>query len=218
MVLPLVAAAVCVRLGIWQLSRLHQRRALNARIAAVRALPPLELPAASPVDSLLQRRVRAHGVYDFAHERLWRPMEFEEQPGVDLVTPLVLPGGTGVLVDRGWVPSPDAYHVDQDLFREPDTAVVVGLALRAPRGGGDVDPAQLRDSLPYPLLPMVVQMLPDSPAHRRGGPMRWPAPELSEGPHLSYTIQWFSFATIILVGSAAMYRKRQREKRLAPTA
>ena len=216
---PLLAAAVCVRLGVWQLSRLHQRRAANTRIAAAQARPPVDLPATMPAESLVERRVRAQGVYDFAHERFWRPRSFEEQPGVDLVTPLVLAGGSAVLVDRGWVPSPDAYHVSQELYREPDTAVVIGLGLRAPRGRGDVDPARLRDSLPYALLPIVVQALPDSaPAERRAGPMRWPMPELSEGPHLSYTIQWFTFATIILIGSAALHRKRRQENRAATTA
>jgi len=224
--LALLAAAVCVRLGTWQLSRLHQRRAANAVIAAARARPPLELAPAIPAESLVERRVRARGVYDFAHERFWRPRIFEDQPGVDLVTPLVLSGGggggggagAGVLVDRGWVPSPDAYHVNQELYREADTAVVVGLGLRAPRGRGDADPARLRDSLPYALLPIVVQALPDtSLGERRAGPMRWPASELSEGPHLSYTIQWFSFAVVILVGSAALYRKRRQESRAATT-
>ena len=215
---PLLAAAVCVRLGIWQLSRLQQRRAANAVIATARARPPIELPAAVPPESLVERRVRVRGVYDFAHERFWRPRSFEDQPGVDFVTPLVLPAGGGVLVDRGWAPSPDAYHVDQELYRESDTAVVVGLALRAPRGPGDVDPARLRDSLPYALLPIVVQLLPDSSRPEQPGPLRWPAAPLTEGPHLSYTIQWFSFATVILVGSAALFRKRRRENRRGTTA
>jgi surfeit locus 1 family protein len=216
--LPLVAAAVCVRLAFWQLSRLQHRRALNAELVAARGRPPVDLPGATPAESLVERRVRVHGVYDYAHERLWRPRSLEDQLGVDLVTPLVMAGGGAVLVDRGWVPSADGYHVDQEILREPDTAVIVGLGLRAPRAGGDVDPTRLRDSLPYALLPIVVQALPDSPRTERLLPVRWPMPELSEGPHLSYTIQWFSFATVILVGSAALYRKRRREQRTATTA
>ena len=213
-VVPLLAAALCVRLGIWQLSRLHQRRAANAVIAAGLARPPLELTASIVVDSVLNRRVRVQGVYDFAHERLWRPRSFEDEPGADLITPVVLAGGSAVLVDRGWVPSPDGYHVNEALYREADTTRVFGLAVRAPRDRGDVDPARLRDSLPYPLLPFVVQALPiDSVPVLPGDPMRWPVPALTDGPHLSYTIQWFSFATIILVGSAALFRQRRRDLR-----
>ena len=222
--LALGAAAVCVRLGIWQVARLHQRRARNAVVLAARQRPPVELGTVRGEgggvvpESLLLRRVHARGVYDFERERLWRPKSFEDEPGVDLVTPLRLADGTAVLVDRGWVASPDAYHVAQPLYREPDTADVVGLALAAPRGRGDVDPVALKDSLPFPLLPFVVQQLPSPPASARPLPpglVRWPVPELGNGPHLSYAIQWFSFAVIIVAGSISLFVKR-REEALPP--
>jgi len=205
----LLVAAVCVRLGLWQLDRLHQRRAYNALVAAARARPELELPL--PVDSLRDRRLRAHGAYDYARERLWHGRSYEGIPGVDFVTPLRLSDGTAVLVDRGWAPSPDGYHVDQPAYREGDSAVVEGLGMAAPRGRGDVDPAALRDSLPYPLLSVVIQQLPPSTTLHRPPPLhltRWPLPALSDGPHLSYVVQWFSFAVIIVVGSLVLLRQR----------
>jgi len=209
LVLALGAVAVCVRLGVWQLARLHQRRAANALVRAARERPPVELSGRAAADSLWNRRVRARGVYDFDHERLWRPRMLADEPGVDLVTPLRLAHGSGVLVDRGWAPSPDGYHIAEPLYRESDSADVTGLALAAPRGRGDVDPAALKDSVPYPLLRFVVQQLPaDSTPAPPGAPRRWPAPELGDGPHLSYAIQWFSFAVIIAFGSAALLRKR----------
>jgi len=209
LVFALGAAAVCVRLGVWQLARLHQRRAANAVVLAARQRPPVELSARAVAESLWNRRVRARGVYDFAHERLWRPRSFADDPGGDLVTPLRLADGSGVLVDRGWAPSPDGYHIAESLYREPDTVDVTGLALGAPRGRGDVNPSALRDSLPYALLPFIVQQLPaESSPPPPGAPRRWPAPALDDGPHLSYAIQWFSFALIILVGSAALLRKQ----------
>lgn len=207
-----VVAAVCVRLGFWQVARLHQRLARNAQARAAWAFPPLEIDGKTLLDSVRNHRVRARGVYDFDHERLWRPHMLDDAPGVDLVTPLKLADGVAVLVDRGWVASPDAYHVDQGAFREPESADVMGLALAAPRTRGDVDPARLKDSLPYALLPLVVQQLPDSAAPApAGAPRRLPPPELTNGPHLSYAIQWFSFAVIILVGSIALFRKAARE-------
>src|SRR5256712_14210461 len=211
LVVAFLVAAVCVRLGVWQLDRLHQRRERNATLLAARARPPLEVTGSVSGDSARDRRLQARGVYDYEHERLWRARSFEGVPGVDLVTPLRLADGTAVLVDRGWVASPDAFHVAQPLYREPDTADVTGLALAAPRGRGDVDPATLKDSMPYPLLPFVIQLLPSPTAPDRPlqpGLYRWPAPELGDGPHLSYAIQWFSFAVIITFGSVALLRKR----------
>src|SRR5207249_1511506 len=158
----LLVAAVCVRLGLWQLDRLHQRRAHNALVAAARARPELEIRDGPPlpIDSLRDRRLRARGAYDYARERLWHGRSYEGIPGVDFVTPLRLSDGTAVLVDRGRAPSPDGYHVDQQAYREGDSADVHGLGLAAPRGRGDVDPAALRDSLPYRVLPIVMQALP----------------------------------------------------------
>jgi surfeit locus 1 family protein len=207
----LLLAAGCVRLGFWQLHRLHQRRARNAVIAAARALPPIDLPAAS-ADSLVERRVRARGTYDWTHEHVWHARTYQGAPGVTLVTPLRLADGTWVLVDRGWAPSADAYHVDSPHFREADTATIEGLAEAAPRDRGDADPRRLADSLGGAVLPVVVQLLPGgTTAHLPLGLVRWPAPELDEGPHLSYTVQWFSFALIILVGTVMLLRKQARE-------
>ena len=204
-------AAGCVRLGVWQLDRLRQRRERNAVLLAARTLPPVALAGAVSLDSVRDRRVEARGRYDYGQERFWRPRSYEGVPGVDLVTPLRLSDGSAVLVDRGWVPSPDAYHVDQAAYREGDSAAVLGVAMQAPRARGDVDPAALRDSVPYAVLPFVLQELPPSTALERPLPpglVRWPMPELSNGPHLSYAIQWFSFALISVVGSLALVRQR----------
>ena len=195
-----VVAAGCVGMGIWQIKRLQQRRAVNALVAARWALPPLLIRDRSvSADSAHQRRVTARGVYDYAAEKTWPGRSFQGTPGVALITPLRLPDGSAVLVDRGWVPSPDAYHVDATRYREPDTATIAGLALVPPRGRGDVETKGY--------LPFVIQLETPDPA--RGLPRRWPQPELSEGSHLSYVIQWFSFAAIALVGTAALLRSRK---------
>jgi surfeit locus 1 family protein len=197
-----VVAAGCVGMGIWQIKRLRQRRAANALVAARWALPPLLVRDSSmSADSARQRRVTARGVYDYAAEKTWPGRSFQGTPGVALITPLRLPDGSAVLVDRGWVPSPDAYHVDATRYREPDTVTVAGLALIPPRGRGDVDPRGY--------LPFVIQLETPDPPPARGLPRRWPQPELSEGSHLSYVIQWFSFAAIALVGTAALLRSRK---------
>lgn len=211
----LVVAATCVRLGVWQIDRLGQRRARNAAIQAARERPPIDLVTdpIPPPDSVWQRRVRARGRFDYDHEILWPGRTFQEVPGVDLITPLRLGDASGrvVLVDRGWVPSPDARHVDRRPFRESagDSVVVIGLAFTSPRGRGDIDPQSADSALPYPVLPLLVQQLPppDVVQPAAGAYLRrWPAPELDDGPHLSYAIQWFSFATIILVGTGVLLR------------
>jgi surfeit locus 1 family protein len=187
----LAVAIVCVRLGFWQLDRLGQRRARNAILAARLALPPLQVVRGTSADAARQRRLMARGVYDFVGELIGPGRSFDGTPGVALITPLRLADGSVVFVDRGWAPSPDAAHVDQTLYREADTATVEGFGVIPPPGRYDV--------------PFILQQT--GIAAPRGLPRRWPAPALDDGPHLSYAVQWFSFALIIVVGTGALLRK-----------
>ncbi|MGH7676535.1 MAG: SURF1 family protein, partial [Gemmatimonadales bacterium] len=177
-----------------------------------------------PADSARQRGVLARGVLDYAQERVWPGRSYQGAPGVHLITPLRLPDGAGVLVDRGWVPSPDARHVDRAAFREPAESVeVLGFGEVAPRGRGDVDPRSLGDSLPYAVLPFVVQWAPPSPPAARftarvaeRPPLRIAPAALDDGPHLMYAVQWFSFAAIAVVGTGLLLMRRPGEKRVFP--
>jgi surfeit locus 1 family protein len=204
--IAVLVAAVCARLGVWQLGRLQERRARNAAVAASLARPPIDLGRDSvAADSVPRRRLLAAGVYDYAHERVRPARAFDGVPGVAILTPLRLPDGRAVFVDRGWAPAVDGLHVELRQYREPDTVVVTGLGVALPRGPGDVDPARLADSLPYPLLPFGMQALPsEDPTMLQ----RWPPPVLDDGPHLSYAVQWFSFGMIAVIGTAVLLRRR----------
>ena len=208
-VIALIVAGVCGRLGFWQLDRLQQRRARNAQVAARLQLPPIELAAvnALPPESVAFRMVHAKGVYDYSRERVRPARVYEGAPGVAILTPLRLTDGRAVFVDRGWAPSADGLHIELAPLREGtgDSANVTGLGIVMPRGHGDADPARLADSLPYPLLPFGMQLVPG-----QGGSVlrRWPAPVLDDGPHRGYALQWFSFALIALIGTAVLLRRR----------
>ena len=216
-----VFAAVCARLGVWQLDRLAARRAANDAAAARRALPEVRLPSRIPAESLDGRKVRATGEYDRRGELILRGQVFSGVPGVVLVTPLRLDrGDTAVLVERGFVPSPDALALPADTgLDEPGARDVRGIAFAIAdssdgepieRGGRlslrRLDLGVARQRSPHPLLAVVIRQSPDSSS--AGFPRRRPAPALDEGPHLVYAIQWFAFALTALVFGAVYLRKR----------
>ena len=102
-----VMTSLCVRLGFWQLDRLHGRRYYNHLFAQGMAMPPQ--PVETLVDgsagtSLLYRQAEATGTYDPAHEVILYGRTNNEEPGNHVLTPLRLPDGRAVIVDRGWVP------------------------------------------------------------------------------------------------------------------
>jgi surfeit locus 1 family protein len=206
MALLLLTAAGFARLGIWQLSRLRERRAANARVAAALAAPAATLPPVpGDVAGLAGRRIVARGRYDHAHEIVIRGDVLQGVPGVRIVTPLLLAdSGPAVLVARGFLPAPDAITVDLRGLEEPGEQTVRGIGLPVPAGPGEpiqhggrgtwrrLDLALLRRQLPYPVLPVYIQQSPDSTLPQF--PRREELPPMDDGPHLSYAVQWFLFA------------------------
>jgi cytochrome oxidase assembly protein ShyY1 len=62
-------------------------------------------------------------------------------------------------------------------------------------------------ALPYRLVPVYVLLQTQDPAQASGSPIPGLPPTLDEGPHLSYAIQWFAFATIAIVGCVVLLRR-----------
>lgn len=225
----LLMAALCVRLGFWQLDRLEQRRARNEAVRAAQARPPVALDAAAFAAASAEptaydwRPVEAAGTFHHAGDLLLRGRGREGRPGVHLVSPLVLADGRVVMVDRGWVPAPDAASAHAEAYRTDGPVRVRGvlrtMEARADRGmpasgraGADstwrrIDPAVARERSPGAVLPLYLQRLPSS-TDPAGPPLAEPLPELSEGNHLSYAVQWFSFALIAVVGLIILARRR----------
>ncbi|MFQ5747233.1 MAG: SURF1 family protein [Gemmatimonadota bacterium] len=230
--LAVVVAGVFVRLGIWQLDRRTERRAANAAHRERLAAPPLAGPdlLALPADSSVWRRAELTGTYDYGRELVVRARSLRGAPGVYVVTPLRLGGGGTVLVLRGWLPAADGLHADLGAARgaagEGDTVRVRGIVLRSRErrrppparvemGGREVvalsalDPADAAGALGAAVGDVYVQA--EAPAAGRSAlPVPVPSPALDDGPHLSYAVQWFSFALITLVGSAALFRSAAR--------
>ena len=110
LVVGAAAALGCARLGVWQLSRLHERQALNAAIQSQRARSPLtvtETLLRDDLDALVQRRVTAAGTFDFERQVVVWLRPLNGVPGVHVVTPLMVDDSLAVLVERAWLPSPD---------------------------------------------------------------------------------------------------------------
>lgn len=233
-ILAVLGAALCVRLGIWQLDRLDQRRTFNAHVEAMWAASTLDLPKEAQSEELTgmeYRAVRASGVYDFKHEVILRNQYWNDQYGYHILTPLVFEDGSAVLVDRGWIPAEDnAPPASLGQYAVPAQAELSGiirLGHEKPQVGGHPDPTlapgqerldvwnnvnlvRLEEQMPYKLLPVYIQL--DMQEGDTTPPIPFqPELELTEGPHLGYAGQWFTFAAILLFGYP-FFVKRREEK------
>jgi surfeit locus 1 family protein len=213
--LVIAGIALLISLGNWQLDRRQKRIAANAALAEQLAAEPVNLndPALdlAALPAMPDRAVAATGEFDFSHQYWLKLQNFAGQAGGHLLAPLRLEGrDEAVLVDRGWVPFSEADPQRWDQFDENGPVTIHGVIRRseasdrATAPGGDsrewfrVDVGAINERIPYDLLPVYVYQTDDD---GQTPPLRQPPEiDLSEGPHLSYALQWFTFALMLGVG------------------
>jgi surfeit locus 1 family protein len=215
--LAMALAVVFIRLGFWQIDRLHQRRARNAQVS-VRLAEPIA-PIDSPRDTSSFRRGIVRGEPDYFNEIVLTGRSRQGSPGVYIITPVRRIGSdSAVLVIRGWVYSPDAATVDLTRWHERQNAFT-GYVLSLPSASSPApqQPASgrkvrtltrenVRRLIPYPV---ATRYLVSQDSAADSTPARLALPALDDGPHLSYAIQWFAFAAIAIVGAGiVVYRAR----------
>lgn len=211
-----LAAYGCLLLGRWQWHRLEDKKTGNAIIRAN------EKAAPAPVDQVLRRgvdppdatryaRVSATGTYDVAHTVIVRYQTGADgSAGVDVVVPLVTSDGTAVLVDRGWFGTSNSGAMDPSQVPTPPSGTVTvtgwvrqnadGSAAQVVDGSTRaVSSAQIAPAIGIPTYGGFVQLLTESP--RPATPLAPPEPpDLTNGPHFFYALQWWFFGILALFG------------------
>lgn len=234
-----VLVAVCLAAGFWQLRRLEERRDRNAAIEGRSAVPvqPVDEVVAADAglaegEGLAYRRVTARGAYDLDASVLVRSRSLDGRPGFHVLTPLVTGDGTALMVNRGFAPFTAEPAEALAATRPPAGEVeVTGLLLgtQEREGIGPTDPAsgvlteiarvdldRLQQQYGADLYPVYLQLASTVPAPASELPVVLPEPEQSEGNHLSYAFQWFTFAAIGAGGWPLLLRHTAREARSRP--
>lgn len=208
-------AVVSGRLGLWQWEKLDERTATNAITEVNLEAPPVGwsqvmAPGRKPDENDLWRRVQVVGTYDTAEQVTVKYQVREGSRGVNVVTPLVTPEGTAVLVDRGWlatdstpsdveIPAPPRGEVTVTGWLQPDSGADSGAVTPTDDQVRAVSSSGFTDALPYPVAGGHLLLLDELPAPAT--PLE-PAdePDLGQGPHFFYGLQWFFFAALAVVG------------------
>jgi surfeit locus 1 family protein len=215
----LVAVAVMIRLGFWQLDRLEQKRNFNQQVLAVKNLGALDFREANfdDLDSQIYRAGYAVGEYDFSNQVILSNQSYQDTLGVHLLTPMLVENtGEYVLVDRGWVPFEDYQNGQLDKYDQPGIidarGIIVGTTdrvgvrscLEAEPPPGEplvvwcVDLEGIQKYLPYTIS--SVYLIREAIADEAPPVGTTVKIEITEGPHMGYAVQWFSFALVLLIG------------------
>lgn len=220
-------------LAEWQWRRLDQRHAYNQAIQAQISKAPiaiseLVLAASDPVvlaDEATWRTVELTGSWIAHSQVLVRKQSLESNSGLWVVTPLLLTDGTIAMVNRGWTPAANSAMESPMIAPLPTGVIEVLGRVRAatPRTKSaptDLPTGQVDRIIPLEIYPSdstitnsYVEMTASRPESRTAEIRELPAPEVTEGNHRSYAIQWTFFEFLTVVGWLVLVRNEVIERR-----
>ena len=213
-------------LGEWQFHRLDERKARNiVTTHNLKADPvPVDriLGVGQPVDARHEwLRVTATGRYVEAATVLVRYQTRDGQSGVDVVTPLRTEAGPGLLVDRGWMQTANSGAARADVPAAPRGQVTVVGWVRADAVGDAttvtdgstraISSEAIGAGLPFPVYSGFVDAATETPPPAE--PLvRAELPDLSNGPHFFYGLQWWFFGALAVFGFFYLAWDERRKK------
>ena len=211
----LILLPVLISLGIWQLGRADEKRALLEEQAKKAQLPVLDITSAqSTLQELSHRHLKATGRFDASHRIYIDNKVYQGKVGYDVVEPLLLENGnTAVLVNRGWIAATGSRSVLPQVAHMDTQQVIEGLARVktkdvASLGAGNrvgedwpalvrwIDIGELQKTLPVKLKPFLLLQTNDT---GDGLVREWKFSSSPPEKNLSYAVQWFSLATALVL-------------------
>ena len=221
--LPFAVGALFVllfaALGVWQLDRGLQKRAMQADFDA-------QTSFASWFDGMEVRsfqKLRATGLFDTDRQFLLENIIVNSRYGYYVITPLVVADDEPVLlVNRGWIErTAQEFDVSAIEFTAP-RVTVRGRVGSLPRAGYRMGEAilpgaewpmpavyptldELSEALGGPVQPFVLLM---DPQDDYGYLRDWVPEEVGPGRHFGYALQWFAMAVVLAGLLVWNYRKR----------
>ena len=206
----LLLLPVLIGLGVWQLGRAEQKRALLAVYAEREVAAPLSGELLLNETDPAYRRVQLRGHFDGEHSLLADSRMRDGHAGVELLQPFFdEPSQRWWLVNRGWLAWPDrrvpvAFETPQQTLNLTAWVYIApgaSFLLRAdapdgawPRLLNSIEPAHLWQQLARDGYAHELRLEPGVASLR----VDWPVVALGPEKHLGYAVQWFALATALI--------------------
>ena len=207
----------CLWASQWQFHRGIDRQNRNSNIESALSKSPLQLQTiSSGYESAEWRTVVASGTLDSTNQILLKNRYFEGVYGYEVLTRMKLDDGRDVWLDRGWVKAGKDAKTAPVISSIPEGRISITARLRLDRslpqgaffalpvtGAGMISKLNAQSGLESEGFYLDLldgsdpSLKPDVPAQ---------VPELSDGPHLAYALQWIFFAGLIGYGRILIRR------------
>ena len=221
--IALVLVAVCLFAAQWQFSRGASQSATNRIISANLYLPSLTMADIENLDPVNNqwRKITLQGNFSQDKQELVRNRYYEGKFGFEVLSLFTASNGENFWVDRGWVAAgPNATTPpivkpvasgnleitarirSENLSRQlQGSFFVTRTSNEKPES---ITKLQGVDAKPYYLD------LLGSPDGKVKPLTEIELPELSNGPHYAYGIQWLAFALLAIIGRFLLFRETKR--------
>ena len=215
-------------LGTWQIQRLHWKEGLIAARQTAMAAAPAALPETLDQARLLEfHRVAVKGTFQHSAEFYLHAIARDGGPGYYVLTPLLMPDGTFVVINRGFVPEDDKAPAARSASQLLGEVTVTGL-LRVPAAAKpsvftpDNDPqgrfwyyvdlaAMARSAHIDKLLPFYIDA--DATPNPGGFPLGGQTVLDLPNDHLQYALTWYGLAGLMPILYLLLIRRIRRDRR-----
>jgi cytochrome oxidase assembly protein ShyY1 len=204
----LIMIYLFIRLSDWQFDRYNTRIQNNEITTTALNSEPIKLTDLSQVSELKDwQKVSIKGEFMDSDAKLLRRQYLESSLGFWVITPLKLDNEKVILVNRGWIPIAESSTSQQEIPSSPQGDVtIIGYVqtLKDTRSEPEDLPLNQINHLnstnfsSQPLSTSYLQLASMTPMDNQVAII--PLPELSNGPHFSYAIQWILFALMLPIG------------------
>jgi surfeit locus 1 family protein len=222
-----VLVAVCLAAGQWQWDKASGKTSRQQQLDARAAQPAIQMPTTrADAQSLLYRKVVAHGHYEPQQQILIDNRTYRQQAGYHVITPLRVDGSEiRLLINRGWVPALADHRLLPQVATPSGRVEVSGTAIvpgtrfftlgadsasvgpESPVAWQNLDLDRYGQAVGFPIQPVVIELDADSAA---GGFVReWRRPDDRLQTNLNYAMQWWGFAaTTVALWLVVNFRRR----------
>ena len=214
----LIMIYLFIRLSDWQFDRYNQRIQNNEITTTALSSEPINLTDLSQVSELKDwQKVSTKGEFMNSDAKLLRRQYLESSLGFWVITPLKLDNDQVILVNRGWIPIAESSTSQQEIPSSPQGDVtIIGYVqtLKDTRREPEDLPLNQINYLnstnfsSQPLSTNYLQLASMTPMDNQVAII--PLPELSNGPHFSYAIQWILFALMLPIGWYVLLRNENK--------
>jgi len=222
-VIALVIVFGCLYAAQWQFHRGSSQMATNKIIEANlgrETLTDLNLKNLDPIANQW-RELKLIGKFSPEHEELVRNRYFQGQYGFEVLTLFTTANGEKFWVDRGWVAAGPNAATPPIVQKAPTDQIEIIARIRSENLSRQlqgsffvtrtiaVKPANMTKIQGVSAEAYYLDLIKSSDGSLKPF-TEIGLPELSNGPHFAYALQWLAFAVLALIGRILLFRETKR--------